>query len=190
MGLDIVSEELNGLIVFKPKVFGDDRGFFMESWRADEFEKLGLPTAFVQDNHSRSGRGVLRGMHFQWDPPQDKLIRVTAGRAYVVEIDIRPASPTLGQWFAIELSAENKLQLWAPAGFANGICSLEDGTEMQYKVTGHWNKHGESSILWNDPAAGIKWPIENPTLSDKDARAQTLEQWLQREESKHFSFRQ
>jgi dTDP-4-dehydrorhamnose 3,5-epimerase len=188
MGLEIVSHHLNGLIVFKPKVFGDERGFFMESWRADEFEKLGLPAHFVQDNHSKSARGVLRGLHFQWGPPQDKLIRVTAGRAFVVEVDIRPDSPTLGQWFSIELSAENKLQLWVPAGFANGFCSLEDGTEMQYKVTGLWNKHSESSILWNDPEIGIQWPAADPVLSAKDASAQTLDQWLARKESRNFKF--
>ncbi|MFP4528788.1 MAG: dTDP-4-dehydrorhamnose 3,5-epimerase [Candidatus Kapaibacterium sp.] len=188
MGLEVVSEHLNGLIVLKPKLFGDERGFFMESWRADEFEQLGLPTHFVQDNHSRSARGVLRGMHFQWNPPQDKLIRVTRGRAYVVELDIRPGSPTLGKWFGIELSQENMLQLWVPAGFANGFCSLEDNTEMQYKVTSLWNKPGEGSICWDDPRANIDWPIDDPLTSEKDSLAMTLDEWLIQKESDNFMY--
>jgi dTDP-4-dehydrorhamnose 3,5-epimerase len=189
MGLKPISEHLNGLIVFESKVFGDDRGFFMESWRADEFEDLGLPTEFLQDNHSRSAKGVLRGMHFQWDAPMGKLIRVTAGKALFTEVDIRPGSPTLGQYFSIELSAENKTQLWAPAGFANGFLSLAEGTEVQYKCTATWNPDCESGILWNDPEIGIEWGIQNPTLSEKDRNAMTLNEWLRSENSNAFEFR-
>ena len=188
MAIEIISEHLNGIKVIKPKVFTDERGFFMESFRADEFIKHGLPTNFVQDNHSRSARNVLRGMHFQWSPPQSKLIRVTIGSAYVVEIDVRLGSPTFGKWFAIELSAENKLQLWVPFGFANGFCGLSQWIEMQYKCTGIWNRACESNIRWSDPDVGIRWPVDNPILSDKDRTAQTLAQWISREESKLITY--
>jgi len=188
MGLKKISEHLNGLILFEPKVFGDDRGFFMESFRADEFAELGLPVDFPQDNHSKSAAGVLRGLHFQWDKPLGKLIRVTAGKAFITEVDIRKNSPTLGQYFSCELSAENKRALWVPAGFANGFYSLEDGTEMQYKCTAVWNPQAESAILWNDPSIDINWPDSSAILSDKDAKAQTLAQWLEKDESEFFNY--
>lgn len=187
MGLEIISRELGGLILFKPAVYEDERGFFMESFRADEFERLGLPTDFVQDNHSRSCRNVIRGMHFQWDKPQGKLIRVTLGSALVVEVDIRRNSPTLGKYFATELSADNKHLLWVPPGFANGFCARSEWVEMQYKCTAVWNKNGESAIRWNDPEIGIDWGIEEPLVSPKDAEAQTLSEWLAREESHYFT---
>lgn len=162
--------------------------FFMESFRGDEFGTMNLPENFIQDNHSGSVKNVLRGLHFQWEKPQGKLIRVTAGTAYVVEVDIRPGSPTLGKWFGIELSSQNRTVLWVPPGFANGFCALSEWVEMQYKCTAVWNKYGESSILWNDPAIGINWPVENPLLSEKDASAKTLEQWLNSPESVNFSY--
>jgi dTDP-4-dehydrorhamnose 3,5-epimerase len=188
MGLELVSEHLNGLKVFQPKVFSDERGFFMETYREDELANYGIKALFLQDNHSRSCKGVLRGMHFQWNKPQGKLIRVTLGSAYVVEVDIRKNSPTLGKWFAIELSAENKNILWVPPGFANGFLSISDWVEMQYKCTEIWNPKGESGILWNDPAINIDWQIKGPFLSDKDSKAQTLSQWLNKEESSRFVF--
>ena len=187
MRIEIESRHLGGaVVVLRPEVFRDDRGFFMESYRRDQFAALGLPTEFDQDSHSRSRRGVLRGLHFQWDPPMGKLMRVTVGAAYLVAVDIRPDSPTLGQWFGLEVSAENALQVWAPAGFARGFCVLSDLAEVQYKCTGIYNSQAESGIRWNDPALGIKWPVNEPLVSAKDAKAQTLAEWLRRPEAAHF----
>lgn len=151
----------------------------METFRADQLAALGLPTDFVQDNHSGSVKGVLRGLHFQWEPPMGKLMRVTSGTAFLVAVDIRKGSPTLGQWFGIEASAENRRQVYAPAGFARGFCVLSQYAEVQYKCTGLYNKRGESGILWNDSAISIEWPVSDPIVSDKDKTARTLEQWLQ-----------
>ena len=187
MRVEVRSRHLDGVVVLEPEVYSDDRGFFLEVFREDQFAAAGLPVAFVQDNHSGSVRGVLRGLHFQWDPPMGKLMRVTRGTAYLVAVDIRHGSPTLGQHFAIEASAENRLQVWAPAGFARGFCVLSDYAEIQYKCTGVYNSEAESGVLWNDPAIGIPWPVDDPILSPKDSRAQTLEQWLARPESKHFT---
>ncbi len=181
MPLTIDSKHLKEIIVISPQVFGDSRGFFMETFRADQFEALGLPTEFPQDNHSRSSKGVLRGLHFQWDPPMGKLMRVTRGSAFLVAVDIRKGSPTLGQWFGLEVSAENKKQVWAPYGFARGFCSLADDCEVQYKCTGVYNLRGEAGINCADPAIGIRWPIEpsSAVISEKDRKAQSLEQWLE-----------
>lgn len=188
MKLLIESRHLNGVVVLQPEVFEDERGFFMEVYRKDQFEEYGLPTDFVQDNHSRSAQGVVRGLHFQWDPPMGKLMRVTAGSAFLVAVDIRKGSPTLGKWFGIEVSAQNKKQVWAPAGFARGFCVLSEFAEIQYKCTGHYNKSGESGILWNDPALGITWPAKDPILSTKDTAAQTLGEWLKCPESDNFTY--
>ena len=188
MGLIVESEHMDGLVVFRPEVFRDDRGYFMESFNAGDFAKAGLPVEFPQDNHSFSVKNVIRGLHFQWYAPQGKLLRVTAGAAFVAEVDIRPGSPTFGKFFTIELSARNMLMLWIPPGFANGFCSLEDGTEMQYKCSAAWNPGGESSIRWNDPALGIPWPIDDPVISRKDAEAQLLSDWKEKPESKFFMY--
>src|ERR1700733_15677784 len=126
--------------VLIPDIFQDSRGFFMEAYREDQFKALGLPTEFVQDNHSRSVKGVVRGLHFQWDPPMGKLMRVTAGSAFLVAVDIRKGSPNVGKWAGIEASVENRRQVWAPAGFARGFCALADGTEIQYKCTGLYKR--------------------------------------------------
>jgi dTDP-4-dehydrorhamnose 3,5-epimerase len=188
MQVRIESEHLNGIKVVVPEFFEDERGFFMEVFRADQYKELGLPYEFVQDNHSRSQKGVLRGLHFQWEPPMGKLMRVTYGSAYLVAVDIRKGSPTLGQGFGIEVSAENKKQVWAPAGFARGFCVLSDFAEIQYKCTGIYNNKGESGILWNDPGIGVNWPIKDPVLSQKDQNAQTLAQWLEKPESGNFKY--
>jgi dTDP-4-dehydrorhamnose 3,5-epimerase len=188
MKIDIESTHLNGLVVLRPEVFEDRRGFFLEAFRADRFKELGLPWEFVQDNHSGSVRGVLRGLHFQWDPPMGKLMRVTVGSAYLMAVDIRKGSPTLGQWYGREVSAESRLQIWAPAGFARGFCVLSDYAELQYKCTGTYSNAGESGILWNDPEIGIEWPVDNPQLSEKDTKAQTLARWLERPESDNFRY--
>jgi dTDP-4-dehydrorhamnose 3,5-epimerase len=188
MKINIESQHLNGLIVLAPEVFEDERGFFLEAYRKDQFTELGIPWEFVQDNHSRSAKGVLRGLHFQYEPPMGKLMRVTVGAAFLVAVDIRKGSPTLGKWFGIEVSAQNKKQVWAPAGFARGFCVLSDFAELQYKCTGIYNNKGESGILWNDPAIGIEWPVKNPMLSKKDEVAQTLAEWLKKPESDHFRY--
>ncbi len=152
----------------------------METFRADQFRELGLPVEFVQDSHSRSAKGVLRGLHFQWDPPMGKLMRVTSGAAFLVAVDIRKGSPTLGEWFGLEVSAENKKQVWAPYEFARGFCVLTDQCEVQYKCTGIHNARGESSINFADSQIGIHWPMDlaNAVLSERDRNAQTLAQWL------------
>jgi dTDP-4-dehydrorhamnose 3,5-epimerase len=178
MEIRIESRHLGDVVVLAPQVFEDARGFFMETYRADQFKALGLPTDFVQDNHSRSRRGVLRGLHFQYDPPMGKLMRVTYGSAFLVAVDVRKGSPTVGQWFGIEVSAQNKKQVWAPAGFARGFCVLSDEAEIQYKCTGIYNSKGESSVRWNDPEIGIDWPVKDAILSDKDQKAQALREWL------------
>lgn len=192
MRIQIHSQHLNGLTVLThPDVFEDERGFFVEVFRADQFAELGLPTSFVQDNHSRSRKGVLRGLHFQWDPPMGKLMRVTQGAAFLVAVDIRKGSPSPGQSFGMEVSAQNKLQIWAPAGFARGFCVLSDYAEIQYKCTGIYSSKAESGIRWDDPALGIKWPIANQAdlvLSEKDKTARTLEQWLASPESDNFRY--
>ena len=189
MTFSIESKHLDGVVVLRSRRFPDDRGFFAEVFRADSFRELGLPDHFEQDNHSRSRRGVIRGLHFQWDPPMAKLMRVTMGRAFVVAVDIRHGSPTLGQWHGQEMSADEGLQLWAPAGFARGFLALSETVEIQYKCSSIYSPKGESGIRWNDPGIGIDWPVETPLLSEKDDRAQSLAEWLARPESRIFSYR-
>ena len=178
MPIQIESRYFGEVAVLVPEVFEDSRGFFMETYREDQFRDLGLPTHFAQDNHSRSVKDTVRGLHFQWEPPMGKLMRVTVGSAFLVAVDIRKSSPTLGKWVGVVASTENRRQVWAPAGFARGFCALSEAAEIQYKCTGIYNKKAESGILWNDPAIGIDWPVNSPILSDKDRRAQTLAQWL------------
>ncbi len=160
----------------------------METFRTDQFAELGLPTDFKQDNHSRSAKNVLRGLHFQWEPPMGKLMRVTFGSAFLVAVDIRKGSPTFGKWYGREVSAQNKLQIYAPANFARGFCVLSEFAEIQYKCTGIYSNKAESGILWNDPAIGIEWPVKDPILSKKDEVAQTLADWVKRPESDNFKY--
>jgi dTDP-4-dehydrorhamnose 3,5-epimerase len=189
MQIKIESRYLGDVLVLAHEVFEDARGFFMEVFRADLYKEIGLPTEFVQDNHSRSKRGVVRGLHFQWDPPMGKLMRVTYGSAFLVAVDIRKGSPTLGQWFGMEVSAKDKRQVWAPAGFARGFCVTSDFAEIQYKCTGVYNPKSESGIRWNDPKIGIQWPVKEPELSAKDRQAQTLDEWLGLPASNHFQYK-
>jgi dTDP-4-dehydrorhamnose 3,5-epimerase len=189
MKMNIESRQLGDVVVLKPEVFEDERGFFVESFRADQFEKLGLPTQFVQDNHSRSGRGVLRGLHFQFDPAMSKVMRVTVGSVWLVAVDIRRGSPTLGRWYGREVSAENKLQIWAPPGFARGFCVLSDVAELQYKCTAQYNPKGESAIRWNDPELGIDWPVDSPVLSARDAAAPSFAEWLESDAAASLAYR-
>ena len=179
---------IEDVVVIRPDAFEDERGFFTEVYRQDKFRELGLPETFVQLNHSGSVKNVLRGLHFQWDPPMGKVMRVTRGKAFLVAVDIRKGSPTLGKWFGIEASAENRLQVWAPAGFARGFCVLSDYAEIQYLCTGTYNNKCESGILWNDPDINIEWPIRDCIVSPKDQVAQTLAQWLKRKESSFFTY--
>jgi dTDP-4-dehydrorhamnose 3,5-epimerase len=188
MPVKIESRHLGDVVVLVPDVFRDDRGFFSETFRADQFQELGLPTTFVQDNHSRSVKGVVRGLHFQWEPAMGKIMRVTVGAAFLVAVDIRKGSPTLGKWVGIEASAENRRCVWAPAGFARGFCALSEAAEIQYKCTGIYNNKAESGIRWNDPEIGIAWPLTDVLVSDKDRNAQTLAQWLALPQSNHFQY--
>ena len=188
MPFTVESVYLDAVKVIVPTVFTDHRGYFMEAYRKDLFAEMGIPDEFVQDNQSYSVRGVIRGLHFQWDPPMAKLMRVTLGWAFLVAVDIRKGSPTLGQWVGIEASAEDQRQVWAPAGFARGFCALSDVVVVHYKCTGLYNPRAEGGICWNDPEIGIAWPVEQPILSDKDARAQTLAEWLARPESDRFTY--
>jgi dTDP-4-dehydrorhamnose 3,5-epimerase len=188
MEIKIESTHLNAVMVLVPEIFQDARGFFMETFRKDQFLEHGLPWEFVQDNHSKSERGVVRGLHFQWDPPMGKLMRVSQGSAFLVAVDIRKGSPTVGHWVGVEASAENRRQVWAPAGFARGFCVLSESAEIQYKCTGIYNNKAESGIRWDDPKIGIEWPLRDVLLSDKDRRAQTLEEWHSRPESAYFTY--
>jgi dTDP-4-dehydrorhamnose 3,5-epimerase len=186
MQINILSRHLDDIVVIKPEVFEDERGFFTEFYRADQFKELNLPHNFVQGNHSRSAKGVLRGLHFQWEPPMGKLMRVTLGSAFLVTVDIRKNSPHLGKWYGMEISEKNKLEIWAPAGFARGFCVLSDFAEIQYLTTGVYSNKAESGILWNDAEIGIDWPVKDPILSNKDKAAQTLREWLSKPDSENF----
>lgn len=161
------------VIVFEPKVFGDDRGFFTESFNQAKFDAaVGRPVTFVQDNHSRSSQHVLRGLHYQIQQPQGKLVRVVQGSVFDVAVDLRCSSPTFGQWVGEVLSAENKKQLWVPEGFAHGFVVLSDTADFLYKTTDYWAPEHERSVLWNDAQLAITWPFEGPpSLSGKDANA-------------------
>ncbi len=157
------------VIVLEPKVFGDERGFFLESYNQKSFEAIGLGQTFVQDNHSRSARNVLRGLHYQLGQPQGKLVRVVAGAIWDVAVDIRRSSATFGQWVAEEISAENKRMFWVPEGFAHGFIVTSDSADVLYKVTDFYSPACECSLLWNDPQLGIAWPLSGePVLSRKD----------------------
>jgi len=188
MGFVVESRHLGDIAVIVPKPYRDERGFFMEVYRADQFRELGIPDKFVQDNHSFSRKGVLRGLHFQWEPPMGKLMRVSRGTAFLVAVDIRKGSPTLGQWFGLEASADNMKQVWAPPGFARGFCALGDDVEVQYKCTGIYNGGAEGAIRWDDPDVGIEWPLQDVRLSDKDRNAQSLGTWLAGPDSERFSY--
>lgn len=172
----VTATAIPDVMLIEPRVAGDDRGFFLESWNASTFAAAGLDRIFVQDNHSRSHRGVLRGLHYQVRHAQGKLLRVTAGAVFDVAIDLRRASPTFGRWIGHELSARNRLMLWIPEGFAHGFLTLEDGTDFLYKCTDFYAPEHERVVRWDDPAIGIEWPLGDilPQLSHRDRAAPSL----------------
>jgi dTDP-4-dehydrorhamnose 3,5-epimerase len=189
MTISVTGRHINGeVVVLELEAAMDERGWLMEAYREDKFRELGLPTAWAQENHSSSQRGTVRGLHLQWDPPQAKLMRVTRGAAYVVAVDVRKGSPTLGQWHGVEMTAENRRMVYAPAGFARGFCALTDDCEVQYKCTGLYNPKTEGRIHYADAQIGIVWPVRLPLVSEKDAKAQTLKEWLESPQSEFVKY--
>ena len=173
--MKISHSKLKGCVIIEPRVFGDERGFFLETFQAVRYEQeAGIDLPFVQDNHSRSARGVLRGLHFQKTKPQGKLVRVVRGEVYDVAVDIRKGSATFGEWEGVILSEDNKKQFWVPPGFAHGFVVLSDTADFEYKCTDYYDPSDEGCILWSDPDLDIPWPIANPVLSTKDESAKRL----------------
>jgi dTDP-4-dehydrorhamnose 3,5-epimerase len=173
--VNVVKTKLQDCVIIDPKVFGDERGFFLETFQADRYSELaGITLPFVQDNHSRSSKAVLRGLHYQKMKPQGKLVRVVRGEVYDVAVDIRKGSATFGEWEGVILSENNKKQFWVPPGFAHGFVVLSDTADFEYKCTDYYDSSDEGSISWSDPDLNISWPIANPILSTKDASAPRL----------------
>ena len=175
--MKVIETAIPGLLILEPKVFGDARGFFMESYNAKAFQDAtGLTPNFVQDNHSRSGKGVLRGLHYQIEQAQGKLVRVTRGSVFDAVVDLRKSSPTFGQWAGVELSEENSRQLWIPPGFAHGFLVTSDSADFLYKTTDYYAPQFERSLAWNDPTVGVEWPLAGtaPLLSAKDVAGKPL----------------
>lgn len=177
--MKVIETSLPGCRIIEPAVFGDERGFFMETWNAARYGELGLPDRFVQSNISSSTKGVLRGLHYQWPNPQGKLVTVLEGEVYDVAVDIRRGSPQFGQWTAVLLSAQNKRQFWIPEGFAHGFAVLSERALFSYMCTRVYDKAADAGVRWDDPAIGIDWPVANPSLSEKDAGAPLLAQVAQ-----------
>lgn len=177
--MEVIETKLKGLVVIKPKVFEDPRGYFFESYNRSTFEQASLNMNFVQDNQSLSQRGVLRGLHFQNNPhAQGKLVRVITGSVFDVAVDIRKDSPTYGQWYGLELTEKNKWMLYIPEGFAHGFATLENNTIFSYKCTNVYNKASEDCLLWNDPDIGIEWNIKDPLLSEKDLQGKRFKDFV------------
>lgn len=179
--MNVIETALPGVLVIESKKFGDQRGFFIETFQAERYREIGIDTPFVQDNHSRSQRGVLRGLHFQKSRPQGKLVSVSRGTVYDVAVDINPNSTTCGQFVGVELSDENNRQLWVPPGYAHGFCVLSEVADFQYKCTDYYCPEDEGGLLWNDPEVNIPWPVAVPLLSDKDLQNPTLRTLLGKE---------
>ncbi len=174
--MNVIETILPGVVILEPQVFGDERGWFMETYNTERFRAAGIVLEFVQDNHSSSRRGVLRGLHYQEPNPQGKLVRCTRGSLFDVAVDIRKGSPHFGRWFGVELSEENKRMLWVPPGFAHGFCVLSDEAHLVYKCTALYEPQNERAIRWNDPDIGVAWPVDSvaPQLSARDAAAPML----------------
>ena len=173
--MEVIETSVPGVLLIRPRVFRDDRGSFLETWRAERYADEGLPTEFAQDNAAISSRGVLRGLHYQHPSPQGKLVMVLAGEVWDVAVDIRRGSPTFGRWAAETLSAENGHQLWIPEGFAHGYVVLSESAVFAYKCTRPYDPHGDAAVRWDDPELGIDWPVGEPVLSQKDRDAPRLE---------------
>lgn len=175
--MNVIETKLSGVVIIEPKVFGDERGFFLETFQKQRYSELaGIDLDFVQDNHSRSARGVLRGLHFQKTKPQGKLVRVVTGEVFDVAVDINPQSPTYGQYEGVVLSEQNKRQFWVPPGYAHGFLVLSETADFEYKCTDYYDPSDEGSLLWNDPDVAIEWPITDVQLSAKDKDAPTLKE--------------
>lgn len=172
--MDIIPTKLAGVLLIQPKIFGDQRGFFLETFHQQRYAEAGIPGPFVQDNHSHSQKGVLRGLHFQKRHPQGKLVFVTSGSVFDVAVDIRKDSPTFGQWVGVTLVAEQHQQFYIPPGLAHGFCVLSESADFHYKCTDYYHPEDEGSLRWNDPEVGISWPLQTPLLSPKDANAPYL----------------
>ncbi|EMG36460.1 dTDP-4-dehydrorhamnose 3,5-epimerase [Desulfocurvibacter africanus PCS] len=172
--MEVVRTDIEGVLLIKPKAFGDHRGFFLETFQAQRYAQAGIDLPFVQDNLSRSRQGILRGLHFQRSHPQGKLVSVTRGRVFDVAVDIRPDSLTFGKWYGAVLDDENHHQLWVAPGLAHGFCVMSETADFTYKCTDYYHPEDEGCLRWNDPDIGIDWPVDNPTLSDKDAKAPSL----------------
>ncbi|MFH0255784.1 dTDP-4-dehydrorhamnose 3,5-epimerase [Vibrio rumoiensis] len=173
--MKVIDTNIADVKIIEPQVFGDERGFFMETWQQKKFEELVAQRTFVQDNHSKSSKGILRGLHYQTENTQGKLVRVISGEVYDVAVDLRKSSKTFGQWVGVVLSAVNNRQLWVPEGFAHGFYVMSEEAEFVYKCTDYYNSSAEHSLIWNDPAIGIKWPVtsgKEPLLSEKDRNGQ------------------
>ncbi len=174
--MQVTPTHIPEVLIIEPDLFGDARGFFMESWHVDKYRELGIETTFVQDNHSRSRGGVLRGLHYQLNHPQGKLARVIAGAVYDVAVDIRKGSPTFGQWVGVELSGDNHKQLYVPPGFAHGFCTLSESADFLYKCTDFYTPEDEHGISWNDPDIGIEWPGDDFIVSGKDSKNRSFKE--------------
>jgi dTDP-4-dehydrorhamnose 3,5-epimerase len=178
--MNVSTTALPGVLVIEPRLFKDSRGFFLETYHLDRYREAGLSAPFVQDNHSRSWKNVLRGLHLQLDFPQGKLVRAVTGRIWDVAVDVTPASPTFKQWFGIELTDENNRQMFIPPGYAHGFVVLSDVADVSYKCTELYHPEDEVGILWNDVDLGVKWPVTNPIVSQRDAQNLSLDQFLRR----------
>ena len=173
--MKVTSTDLPGVLIIEPQAFGDDRGFFLEAFQAERYrQEAGISLAFVQDNHSRSRRGVLRGLHAQRQHPQGKLVRVARGETFDVAADIDPRSPTFGRWVGATLSDANHRQLWIPPGYAHGFVVVSEIADVEYKCTDYYDAQSEIGVIWNDPDLAIRWPLDDPTLSEKDKRLPAL----------------
>lgn len=182
--MKVIETKLPGVLIIEPTVFGDARGFFVESFQLERYREVGIELPFVQDNQSRSSKGVLRGLHFQRTRPQGKLVRVSRGAVYDVAVDINSNSPTFGQYVGAELTEENQRQLWVPPGFAHGFCVLSDIADFQYKCTDYYFPQDEGALIWNDPEIGIEWPIADPLLSAKDLLNPSLRELIDQEKGR------
>lgn len=176
--MSFVAGGLPGLIVVEPRVFRDDRGFFFEPYNAPRYKAGGIEVDFVQDNHSLSTKGVLRGLHFQKSPGQAKLVRCARGCIWDVAVDLRPGSATFGKWWGLELDSESHRQLFIPIGFAHGFCVLSDVAEVMYKCSSVYDPATEAGVSWNDPEIGVRWPVQDPAVSERDQKAPTLREYL------------